>query len=106
MGLREGAPPPSLGACSAGPAGTDPHRGHRVVEPRLCWALEDSHNGVRSAVSAGMMTIMVPDLLGPTDEIRGLCTIVACDLHDAARQTDEHTYFQAGLPRDTMRCGG
>src|SRR4029077_20510075 len=26
------------------------------VEPRLCLALEDSHNGVRSACAAGMMT--------------------------------------------------
>lgn len=52
------------------------------VEPRLCLALEDSHNGVRSASSAGMMTIMVPDLLEPTEEIRGLCTLVAHDLHE------------------------
>jgi HAD superfamily hydrolase (TIGR01509 family) len=52
------------------------------VEPRLCLALEDSHNGVRSASSAGMMTVMVPDLLEPTDEIRELCTVVARDLHE------------------------
>jgi phosphoglycolate phosphatase-like HAD superfamily hydrolase len=50
------------------------------VKPRLCLALEDSHNGIRSASSAGMMTVMVPDLLEPTDEIRGLCTFVARDL--------------------------
>jgi HAD superfamily hydrolase (TIGR01509 family) len=53
------------------------------VEPLLCLALEDSHNGVRSASSAGMMTIMVPDLLEPTDEIRGLCCFIARDLHEA-----------------------
>jgi hypothetical protein len=29
-----------------------------------------------------MMTVMVPDLLEPTDEIRGLCTFVARDLHE------------------------
>lgn len=51
------------------------------VEPGLCLALEDSYNGVRSASAAGMMTIMVPDLLDPTDEIRGLCTLIAKDLH-------------------------
>jgi beta-phosphoglucomutase-like phosphatase (HAD superfamily) len=51
------------------------------VEPRLCLALEDSHNGVRSASSAGMMTIMVPDLLRPTEEIRACCTFVLDDLH-------------------------
>ena len=37
--------------------------------PRRCLALEDSHNGIRSASAAGMMPIMVPDLLEPTDEI-------------------------------------
>src|SRR6202011_5385800 len=55
------------------------------VEPSLCLALEDSHNGVRSAPSAGMMTVMVPDLLDPTDEIRGLCTFIARDLHEVRR---------------------
>jgi len=52
------------------------------IEPRLCLALEDSHNGVRSASAAGMMTIMVPDLLEATDEIRSLCTLVVRDLHE------------------------
>ena len=51
------------------------------ADPRFCLALEDSHNGVRSASAAAMMTIMVPDLLEPTDEIRDLCTFVARDLH-------------------------
>ncbi|WP_275427111.1 HAD family hydrolase, partial [Stenotrophomonas maltophilia] len=35
--------------------------GRLGVEPEFCLALEDSHNGVRSASSAGMMTVMVPD---------------------------------------------
>jgi HAD superfamily hydrolase (TIGR01509 family) len=52
------------------------------VAPALCLALEDSHSGVRSAAAAGMMTIMVPDLVPPTDEIHGLCAVVAVDLHD------------------------
>jgi beta-phosphoglucomutase-like phosphatase (HAD superfamily) len=55
------------------------------VEPWLCLALEDSHSGVRSGASAGMMTVMVPDLLEPTDEIRGLCIFVARDLHQVRR---------------------
>jgi beta-phosphoglucomutase-like phosphatase (HAD superfamily) len=52
------------------------------AEPRLCLALEDSHNGIRSASSAGMMTIMVPDMVRPSEEIRGLCTLVADDLFE------------------------
>lgn len=55
------------------------------VAPGLCLALEDSHNGVRSASAAGMMTIMVPDLVPPTDEIYRLCTHVAADLHEVRR---------------------
>jgi len=58
------------------------------VAPPLCLALEDSHNGVRSASSAGMMTIMVPDLLEPTAEIRGLCTFVVRDLHEVRSLVD------------------
>ena len=55
------------------------------VAPETCLALEDSHNGIRSASAAGMMTIMVPDLLDPTEEIRGLCTLVVGDLHEVRR---------------------
>lgn len=56
--------------------------GRLGVEPADCLALEDSHNGVRAAAAAGMMTIMVPDLLDPTPEMRGLCLRIACDLHE------------------------
>jgi beta-phosphoglucomutase-like phosphatase (HAD superfamily) len=49
------------------------------------FGVEDSHNGIRSASSAGMMTIMVPDLLEPTDEIRGFCAFVVRDLHEVRR---------------------
>ena len=56
-----------------------------AVLPSLCLALEDSHHGVRSASSAGMMTVMVPDLLPATDELRTLCLHVASDLHDVHR---------------------
>jgi HAD superfamily hydrolase (TIGR01509 family) len=52
------------------------------VEPEHCLALEDSHNGVRSAAAAGMMTIMVPDMLDPTEEMENLCIRIARDLHE------------------------
>ena len=55
------------------------------VAPQHCLALEDSHQGVRAASSAGMMTIMVPDLLPATDEIAALCLHVAPDLHEVHR---------------------
>ncbi|WP_427025502.1 HAD family hydrolase [Aureimonas ureilytica] len=53
-----------------------------AVDPAQCLALEDSHNGVRAAAAAGMRTVMVPDLLPATDEIRALCWMVAADLHE------------------------
>lgn len=52
------------------------------VDPADCLALEDSHNGVRAAHAAGMMTIMVPDLLEPTDEMHAKCVHIAPTLHD------------------------
>lgn len=52
------------------------------VDPADCLALEDSHNGVRAAAAAGMMTIMVPDLLEPTAEMHDLCVRIARDLHE------------------------
>jgi beta-phosphoglucomutase-like phosphatase (HAD superfamily) len=52
------------------------------IAPQDCLALEDSHNGVRAAHAAGMMTIMVPDMLDPTEEMRTLTIRIARDLHE------------------------
>lgn len=51
------------------------------VAPAHCLALEDSLHGVRSAVAAGMMTIMVPDLIQPDAALAASCCHVARDLH-------------------------
>jgi beta-phosphoglucomutase-like phosphatase (HAD superfamily) len=52
------------------------------IDPADCLALEDSYNGVRAASAAGMMTVMVPDLLHASDEMLGLCARIADSLHD------------------------
>ena len=52
------------------------------IDPADCLALEDSHNGVRAASAAGMMTVMVPDMLDPTEEMETLCVRIARDLHE------------------------
>lgn len=51
------------------------------IEPQFCLALEDSHQGVRSASRAGMMTVMIPDVAMPTDEMRSACVMIAESLH-------------------------
>lgn len=38
-------------------------------KPSLCIAIEDSPNGIRSAVAAGMKAVMIPDLIQPTPDI-------------------------------------
>ena len=69
------------------------------VSPIACLALEDSHNGVRAAHAAGMMTIMVPDLLEATDEMRGLCVAIAPSLHDVRNLI----LRQGGLDHESRR---
>lgn len=52
------------------------------VEIHRCLVLEDSFNGVRAGHAAGAVTVMVPDLAQPTDEIRGLYTRCCDDLFE------------------------
>ena len=52
------------------------------LEPGMCAAVEDSYNGIRSAYAAGMKTVMVPDLLPATDEMREKSIIIAEDLDE------------------------
>ena len=51
------------------------------VSPEFCVAVEDSNHGVTSAHAAGTITIMVPDLVLPTDESRARCAAVVPDLN-------------------------
>ena len=42
------------------------------LDPHDCLVLEDSFNGVRAGRAAGCVTVMVPDLMQPTEEIAQL----------------------------------
>ncbi len=52
------------------------------VDPAHCLALEDSHNGIRAAHAAGMMAVMVPDLLEANAEMQALCVRIIDSLHE------------------------
>ncbi len=52
------------------------------ISPSVSAAVEDSFNGVRSAYSAGMKVIMVPDLLMPDEEMRGKCVLTVSRLDE------------------------
>ncbi len=52
------------------------------IQPEGSFAVEDSYNGVRSASSAGLTTIMVPDLIGPDEEMNRLADVILPSLFD------------------------
>lgn len=58
------------------------------LPPDECIALEDSQNGIRSAHAAGCMTVMVPDLDQPSEEIKPLLYDTADGLKDVIRIID------------------
>lgn len=42
------------------------------LDPAVTYAVEDSRNGLRAAHDAGMMAILVPDTVAPTEEMLGI----------------------------------
>ncbi len=58
------------------------------ILPKYAYAIEDSYNGIRSAYSAGMMPIMVPDILQADDEMKEKSIAVLQDLFQVEQ------YFQ------------
>jgi beta-phosphoglucomutase-like phosphatase (HAD superfamily) len=73
--VPNGKPAPDIFLLAAGRLG---------VEPAACLVLEDSHNGIRAAHAAGCIPVMVPDLLGPTEEIERLAYRVLPSLANVA----------------------
>ncbi len=81
--LGRGKPDPLIYFETAELLGTDP--GKTVV-------LEDSFNGVRAGHAGGFVTVMVPDLLPPTDEIRSMATAVVGDLGEVIDFLECHDF--------------
>lgn len=53
-----------------------------LTEPSKCLAFEDSKNGVKAAVAAGMTVVQIPDLVFPDEELLELGHIVLESLTD------------------------
>lgn len=69
--LKRSKPEPDIYLMACGKLG---------ARPENTYAVEDSYNGIRSSHSAGMMPVMVPDLLPPTEEMRQKSVAVLDDL--------------------------
>ena len=52
------------------------------IKPEEAIVLEDSHNGVRAGKSAGCFTIMIPDTMKLTEEIKQVADLVLNDLNE------------------------
>ncbi|MGN1187388.1 MAG: HAD family hydrolase [Lachnospiraceae bacterium] len=48
--------------------------------PEATYVIEDSYNGIRAAHTAGMIPIMVPDMLEPDDEMKQIAKYIMNDL--------------------------
>lgn len=60
-------------------------------DPAQTLVLEDSFPGVRAGAAGGFVTVMVPDLLQPTDELRALCAAVCPSLLEVRDKLAAHT---------------
>ena len=72
----------------------DPEIFYRAAEmlgtaPEHTLVLEDSYNGVRAGAAGGFVTVMVPDLAQPDDEMRRLYTAECASLHEVRQMLEE-----------------
>lgn len=69
---------------------------HFGLKPDVCVAVEDSNHGVTAAHAAGAITIMVPDMVTPTDESRARCASVLPDLGAVLQMLRERSSLLRG----------
>ena len=45
------------------------------IDSKDCYVFEDSFNGVRAGYASGALTVMIPDQVQPTEEIKKICHV-------------------------------
>ncbi len=55
-----------------------------------CYVFEDAYNGVQAGVASKAKTIMIPDLVQPTDEIRSMVADVCKTLKEASEKIEKN----------------
>lgn len=76
-----GKPAPDIFLLAASRLAAGPAR-RNGIEPAGCLVLEDSEAGIRAAHAAGMIPVLVPDLLPPSQLARSLAHRIIASLHD------------------------
>lgn len=67
------------------------------LAPENCLAIEDSNPGIAAAHAAGIVAIMVPDILQPTAATRRMCAAVLPDLMEALALLRAQGFLPAGI---------
>lgn len=60
------------------------------LDAKECYVFEDAYNGVQAGVASKAKTIMIPDLVQPTDEIRNMVAAVCTTLKEASDKIEEN----------------
>lgn len=81
--VEHGKPEPDIFLCAAERLGCGPEK---------CVVFEDSKNGIKAGYGAGCMTIMIPDLIEPSPDIRPYCRKICRDLLQAEQEIRDY-YF-------------
>lgn len=63
--------------------------------PQDCYVFEDGVQGARAGIAAGCATIMIPDLIQPTDDLRANCLWIGSSLTEARQWIAQREQAQA-----------